>query len=133
MILLMGREMMQSASVNFIHSSPNISGVTMMTNTVRGAGNSNEQQLQQAESLLPRVGSFFFKLLYLTTISCCCCAAAQSTLWLHGLQYARLLCPSLSPRVYSDSCPLMPSNRLILCHPLLSSSVFPSRLGKGLI
>ena len=24
----------------------------------------------------------------------------------HGLQHFRLLCPSLSPRVYSDSCPL---------------------------
>ena len=66
MILLTGREMMQSASVNFIHSFPNISGVPMMTSTVRGAGNSNEQQLQQAESLLPCVGSFFFKLLYIT-------------------------------------------------------------------
>ena len=52
MILLTGREMMQSASVNFIHSFPNISGVPMMTSTVRGAGNSNEQQLQQAESSL---------------------------------------------------------------------------------
>ena len=49
-----------------LHSFPNISGVPMMTSTVRGAGNSNEQQLQQAESLLPRVGSFFFKLLYIT-------------------------------------------------------------------
>ena len=28
------------------------------------------------------------------------------TLWPHGLQHARLLCPPLSPRVSSDSCPL---------------------------
>ena len=33
----------------------------------------------------------------------------------------RFPCPSLSPRVFSDwdSCPLMPSNHLIFCHPLL--------------
>ena len=43
----------------------------------------------------------------------------------HGLQHARLPCPSLSPRVCSDSCVMMiimsvmPSNHLILCRPLL--------------
>ena len=47
----------------------------------------------------------------------------------HGLQHARLPCPSLSPRMYSNSCPelVMPSNHLILCHPLLLlPSIFPS-------
>ena len=50
----------------------------------------------------------------------------------HGLQHARVLCPPLSPRVCSDSCPLsqwwvMPSNHLILCHPLLLlPSILPS-------
>ena len=38
----------------------------------------------------------------------------------HGLQHARLLCPSPTPRVYSNSCPL--SQR---CHPTISSSVIP--------
>ena len=36
---------------------------------------------------------------------------------------------SPTTRVYSDSCPLsrlMPSNHLILCHPLLPPSIFPS-------
>ena len=47
----------------------------------------------------------------------------------HGLQHSRS--PSLSPTpgVYSNSCPLslMPSNHLILCHPLLLlPSIFPS-------
>ena len=40
----------------------------------------------------------------------------------HGLQHARLPCPSLSLRVCLRSCPLnsvMPSNHLILCCPLL--------------
>ena len=38
----------------------------------------------------------------------------------HGLQHARLPCPSLSPRVCSKSCPL---NQW--CHPTISSSVAP--------
>ena len=49
----------------------------------------------------------------------------------HGLQHTRLLCPSLSPGVCSNSLmsigSVMPSNHLILCHPLLLlSSFFPS-------
>ena len=38
----------------------------------------------------------------------------------HGLLYARLLCPSLSPGVFSNSCPLS-----WWCHPTISSSVIP--------
>ena len=38
----------------------------------------------------------------------------------HGLQHARLLCPPLSPRVPSESCPLSR-----WCHPTISSSVVP--------
>ena len=53
-----------------------------------------------------------------------------SCVWLfatHELQHARLPYPSLSPWVCSNSCPLsLPSNHLILCHPLLLPSVFPS-------
>ena len=48
----------------------------------------------------------------------------------HGLQHARLPCPSPTPGVYLDSCPvesMMPSNHPILCPPLLLlSSIFPS-------
>ena len=47
----------------------------------------------------------------------------------HGLQHARPPCPSPTPRVYQNSCPiewLMPSSHLILCHPLLPPSIFPS-------
>ena len=48
-------------------------------------------------------------------------------LWPHGLQDPSLPCPSLSPRVCSNSCPLIPSNHLILCLPLLLLlSIFPS-------
>ena len=38
----------------------------------------------------------------------------------HRLQYARLPCPSPTPRVYSNSCPLS-----LWCHPTISSSVVP--------
>ena len=40
----------------------------------------------------------------------------------HGLQHARLLCPSLTPGAYSKFMSIksvMPSNHLILCRPLL--------------
>ena len=38
----------------------------------------------------------------------------------HELQRARLLCPSPTPGVYSNSCPLSQ-----WCHPTISSSVVP--------
>ena len=45
----------------------------------------------------------------------------------HGLQHSRLPCPCLSPGVCSNSYPLIPSNHLILCCPLLLLlSIFPS-------
>ena len=46
----------------------------------------------------------------------------SDSLQLHGLQHARLLCPSLSSGVGSNSCPfelVMLSNHFILCCPLL--------------
>ena len=39
---------------------------------------------------------------------------------LHGLQHARLSCPSLSPGVCSNSCPMTQ-----WCYPTISSSVIP--------
>ena len=47
-------------------------------------------------------------------------SVVSNSLWPHGLQYAWLLCPSLSPRVCSNSCPLSQ-----WCHPTISSSVAP--------
>ena len=38
----------------------------------------------------------------------------------HGLQHARPPCPSPTPRICSNSCPLSRS-----CHPTISSSVVP--------
>ena len=55
----------------------------------------------------------------------------SNSLWPHGLQHARLLCPPLSPRVCSDKFMfiewVMPSNHLTLCCPLLLlPSISPS-------
>ena len=47
-------------------------------------------------------------------------SVVSDSFWPHGLQHARLSCPSPSPRVCSDSSPL---NRLF--HPTISSSVNP--------
>ena len=51
-------------------------------------------------------------------------------LWPHEPQHARPPCPSPTPGVYPNPCPLKlvtPSNHLILCNPLLPlPSIFPS-------
>ena len=47
-------------------------------------------------------------------------SVASSFLRPHGLQHARLPCPSPTPGVYSHSCPLSQ-----WCHPTISSSVVP--------
>ena len=44
----------------------------------------------------------------------------SDSLWPHGLQHARLPCPSLSPRACSNSCPLSWWH-----HPTISSYVVP--------
>ena len=48
------------------------------------------------------------------------CSVMSNSLWPHGLQHARLLCPSLSPGVCPNSCPL--SQR---CCLTISSSANP--------
>ena len=49
------------------------------------------------------------------------CSFVSISLRPHGLQHVRLPCPSPTPRVYSNSCPLSR-----WCHPTISSSVIPS-------
>ena len=48
------------------------------------------------------------------------CSVVSDSLWPHGLQHARLPCPSPIPGAYSNSCPLSR-----WCHPTISSSVVP--------
>ena len=48
------------------------------------------------------------------------CSVMSDSLQPHGLQHVRPPCPSTTPGVYSNSCPL---NRW--CHPVISSSAVP--------
>ena len=47
-------------------------------------------------------------------------SVVSNSLWTHGLQHARPPCPSPTPGVYSNSCPLCQWS-----HPTISSSVIP--------
>ena len=47
-------------------------------------------------------------------------SVVSDSLWPHEPQHARPPCPSLTPRLYSNSCP---SSQW--CHPAISSSVVP--------
>ena len=48
------------------------------------------------------------------------CSVMSDSLWSHGLQRARLPCPSPTPRAYSNSCPSRQ-----WCNPTILSSVVP--------
>ena len=48
------------------------------------------------------------------------CSVVSGSLRPHGLQHARLPCPSPTPGVYSNSCPLSQC-----CHPTISFPVVP--------
>ena len=60
---------------------------------------------------------------YSVSFSCCSLfshSVMPDSLWPHGLQQARLPCPSRFPGACSNSCPLSR-----WCHPTISSSVVP--------
>ena len=48
------------------------------------------------------------------------CSVVSNSLWPRGLQLTRPPCPSPTPRVFSNSCPLSQ-----WCHPTISSSIIP--------
>ena len=61
-------------------------------------------------------------------ILCCCCSVGKSCASLcelrtHGLQHARLPCPSPSPGVCSNSCPLSSVVAIQPSYPLLLPSL----------
>ena len=65
------------------------------------------------------------------SVDCCSAPFSHSvvsdSLWPHGLQHVRLLCPSPTPRACSNSCPPSWWCHLIICHLiLLPTSIFPS-------
>ena len=66
-----------------------------------------------SRSLHPSIhlASFLFFIVQLLNVS--------NSLWPHGLQHARLLCPPLSPRICSNSCP---SDAMQTPHSLSPSS-----------
>ena len=47
-------------------------------------------------------------------------SVTSDSLWPHGLQHTRLPCPSPTPRIYPNSCPLSR-----WCHPTILSSIIP--------
>ena len=49
------------------------------------------------------------------------CSIVSNFLWPHEMQHTRLPCPSLSPGICSNSCPLSQ-----WCHPTISSSGTPT-------
>ena len=65
-------------------------------------------------SLLPLIPSISPRLSRLQFI----CSVMSASLWPCGLQHTRLPCPSPTPGVYSNSCPLRQGY-----HPTISSSV----------
>ena len=73
----------------------------------------------EEKAALPR-GSDFSSLVLLDHSVQFSHSVVSDSLWPHGLQHARLLCPSPTPGAYSNSCPLSR-----WCHPTISSSVDP--------
>ena len=68
----------------------------------------------------PTGGEAFLLLSILFVSFCYTVTQVSDSLRPHGLQHTRLSCPSLSPGVYSNSCPLSR-----WCHSTISSSVVP--------
>ena len=62
---------------------------------------------------------YFFNYFVLTSVQFSRSVMSDS-LWPHELQHTRLPCPSPTPGLYSNSCPLS-----WWCHPAISSSVVP--------
>ena len=67
-------------------------------------------------NLAPSHLKHFF--LWLVVMLLFSCQVVSNSLRPHGLQHARLSCPSPSPQIFPSSCPL---NQW--CHPTISSSV----------
>ena len=66
------------------------------------------------------MGTMYFLLSFSLNYVVFSCLAMPNSLWPHELWHTRLLCPSLSSWVCSNSCPWSQ-----WCHPTISSSVAP--------
>ena len=79
------------------------------------------KQLKNGDTTHEKCYSIAFReLLSQILLSLFSCSVASNSLWSHGLQHARPPCPSPTPGVYPNSCPLSQ-----WCHPIISSSVIP--------
>ena len=67
-----------------------------------------------------RIKVLSLPLIIVFSVQFSCSVMSNSLLRPHGLQHARPPCPSPTPGVYSNSCPLS-----WWCHPTISSSVVP--------
>ena len=101
--------------VNSVHRAPHAGG---------GGLPCNFHSLSLFPNILTFTGVFSATRLAHQLLGCKCCSVQLlSCVWLfatHGLQHARLPCPSPTPGVYSNSCPLS-----WWWHPTISSSVVP--------
>ena len=72
--------------------------------------------------LMPSLFFFVFSSLHSVQFSSVqfICSVVFNSLQLHGLQHSRPPCPSATPGIYPNSCPLSQ-----WCHPTISSSVTP--------
>ena len=73
--------------------------------------------MRQMQEIRPAIQTIYKLLSHLVEFSC---SVVSDSLWPHGLQHAKLPCPSPTPGAYSNSCP---SSRW--CHSTMSSSVVP--------
>ena len=64
--------------------------------------------------------AFCWKSIFCQSVSQFTRSVVSDSLWSHGLQHARLPCPSPTPGIYSNSRPLSQ-----WCNPTISSSVVP--------
>ena len=101
--------------------SPALAGGLFTTST---AWEAPYKRLLELISKLSKVAKYKVTLqksfVYLYIINQFSCSVLSNSLQPHGLQHDRLPCPSPTPRVYSNSCPLS-----WWCHPTISSSVVP--------
>ena len=81
--------------------------------------------MEPRTNVLASLNLNFFRVMIIIPFSYSCsvqfgCSVMSNSLQPHGLQHSRPPCPSPTPRVYSNSCPLSR-----WCCPTISSSVVP--------
>ena len=98
--------------IPFLKSYPLVSNLTNIWKTL------HNQLLSHGAGRLMKIRQKFL-ICYFSSVQFSHWVMSDS-LWPHGLQHARLPCPSTTPGTYSNSCP---SSRW--CHPTITSSVIP--------